>query len=110
MKNLHGRHLLPFLGHLQRKGCPHAWVFCIVPPLGRHAQDIAGAVETRRKEGDTRVLAIDKASLRAGFSDRGPTKLALDGVHPTIYGNALLSAIITAQVSKAVKPLKGEKR
>jgi hypothetical protein len=85
-----------------RKACPHAAIFCIVPPIGWHDKEIADAVAARNKAGDRNVFLIETASLRDGFSLKGATRLAADGVHPSVYGNALLAALIAAESQKAL--------
>jgi lysophospholipase L1-like esterase len=91
-----------------RKACPSAWIFCIVPPLGRHDRKIAEAVQARQRDGDSRVHCIDTAPLRSGFAEGRPTRLAHDGVHPSIHGNALLGALIVAEVEKALSAARHE--
>lgn len=85
-----------------RQSCPTAQIFSIIPPLGTHRQEIAGAVVTRYRQGDTRVHWIDTAALKSGFVANRPTRLAYDGVHPSLYGNALLSGLILAEVQKVL--------
>jgi hypothetical protein len=85
-----------------RASCPRSLVFCIVPPLGWHADEIARAVSASRSRGDGRVHLIDTASLRQFFSEGAPTQAACDGVHPHGYGNALLGAFVAAEVRKAI--------
>ncbi len=90
-----------------RRACPHALVFCIVPPLGVHKAEIAAAVKQRNIAGDTQVRLIDPARLAPGFrAGKGPTNLAFDGVHPSGYGHALLGALIAVEAQKATS---GEK-
>lgn len=83
-----------------RKACPNAKIFCIVPPLGWQYKDIVDAVASRNKDGDHGVFLIDTAPLKSSFSTKGATQLALDGVHPTIYGNAKLGSLIAVEVQK----------
>jgi len=84
-----------------RKACAHAAVFCVVPPLGWHKTEIRAAVSARNQAGDSRVYLIDLGPLEAGFRvGQGPTALAYDGVHPSVYGNALLGSLIAADVQK----------
>jgi hypothetical protein len=85
-----------------RKACPNAAVFCIVPPLGWHAKEIADAVAARNKAGDRSVFVIETAALRKGFNLKGATQLAADGVHPSVFGNAMLAALIAAESQKAL--------
>jgi hypothetical protein len=102
------RTMLPIAGEYlrwlaaARGACPRARIFCIVPPLGWHAEEIAGAVSARNEAGDRRVHLIDMVHLRAGFSVKGPTPLAADGVHPSVLGNAVLAARIAVEVQKVL--------
>ena len=82
-----------------RQACPTARIFCVVPPFGWHREEIRTAVATRRLAGDNRVDWIDTRPLRDGFIPGYiPSQLAYDGVHPSMYGSALLAAVITAAV------------
>ena len=83
-----------------RRACPNARVFCIVPPLGWQAADIRDAVAARNNAGDTKVHLIDTSPLWSSFSTKGPTQLAPDGVHPSVFGNAALGALIAVEVQK----------
>lgn len=84
-----------------RKACPHAWIFCVVPPFGWHRDEINIAVETRKKAGDERVNMIDTAAVKNGFiPGNHPSQLAYDGVHPSAYGNALLATVIISEIQK----------
>jgi len=85
-----------------RKACPKSSILCIVPPLGWHASEIAGAVADANGRGDDRVHLIDTSQLKGIFNVNGATKAASDGVHPTIYGSALLAALIAAEVQKVL--------
>ena len=87
-----------------RTACPNAHFFCVTPPLGWHASQIAEAVKERTRAGDLKVHLIDTAPLKSGFNDHAATQLADDGVHPSIYGNALLGALIARQAQKALGP------
>jgi hypothetical protein len=88
-----------------RKACPNTAIFCVVPPLGWHDKEIADAVAARRKAGDNRVFVIDPVSLRDQWSLKGATPLAYDGVHPSVYGSAMLAAVIAAEVEKTLATL-----
>jgi hypothetical protein len=77
-------------------------VFCIVPPLGWHAEEVARVVSISRQKGDARVFLVDTAPLRHLFKVNAPTQVACDGVHPHGYGNALLGAFIAAEAQKAI--------
>jgi lysophospholipase L1-like esterase len=83
-----------------RQACPNARIFCIVPPLGWQAAEIAEAVAVRNKSGDGRVFLIDTAPLQSSFGTDGATQLAPDGVHPSVFGNAMLGALIAVKVQK----------
>jgi len=85
-----------------RKACPNAVIFCVVPPLGWHAKDIAAVVAARNKAGDRKVFVIDVVSLRDGFAIKRAAPLAPDGAHPSVYGSAMLGAVIAAEVQKAL--------
>jgi hypothetical protein len=92
---------LHWLGDV-RKACPNAAIFCIVPPLGWHKTEIAEAVAARNDAGDRNAFLVDTAPLKAMFSTSGGTQLAADGVHPSVFGNAMLGALITAEVQKVL--------
>ncbi len=86
-----------------RKACPSAHFFCIVPPLGLHREEIVAAVDARHGQQDRRVHLVETQALAAGFRvGQGATQLAYDGVHPSQYGHALLGAVITSEVQKAL--------
>lgn len=90
-----------WLGSL-RGACPHALVFCIVPPLGWHDKELARVVSICRERGDERVYLIETAALRHLFRVDAPTQIACDGVHPHGHGNALLGALVVAEAQKAI--------
>lgn len=83
-----------------RSTCPTASFFCIVPPLGVHREEIAAAVADRHAAGDSRVHLIDTRPLQDSFTPQRPTALAYDGVHPTVYGQALLATHIVSEIQK----------
>jgi lysophospholipase L1-like esterase len=84
-----------------RNACPCARFFCIVPVLGVHHAEIADAVTARHQSGDIKVHLIDTASLKAKFrTDQRATQLAHDGVHPSVYGQAMLGTLIAVEVRK----------
>ncbi len=86
-----------------RQACPRARVFCVVPPLGVHREEILAAVKARTEARDARVHVIDPARLAPGFrAGRGPTHLAFDGVHPSGYGHGLLGALIAVEAQKCL--------
>ena len=90
-----------------RAACPNARIFCVVPQLGWHEREIRDAVEARRKGGDDRVHLVDTPTLRHGFrAGQGATQFALDGVHPTVYGQGVLGAAIAVEAQKALGPSK----
>lgn len=95
-----------------RGACPNAAIFCITPPLGLHATEISVAVKARQDAGDHSVYLIDTAPLKDGFTPIvvapatnkygvrvAATQLAVDGVHPSVFGNAMLGALIAAEAS-----------
>jgi lysophospholipase L1-like esterase len=87
-----------------RDACPAAHIFCIVPPLQVHADEIAGAVAARRDAGDHRVHLIATEALAKEYRvGTGPTRMAHDGVHPSVEGQAYLGALIAAQASQAMQ-------
>jgi lysophospholipase L1-like esterase len=84
-----------------RAACPKSRIFCIVPPFGWHRQEILTAVTTRNRAGDDLVHFIDTAAVKDGYSTASkPSKFAYDGVHPSVYGNAMLAVHIIAEVQK----------
>ena len=83
-----------------RKACPHAAIFCVVPPFGWHLEEITEVVADRNKGGDRRVFLIDTAPLKDGFNPKGAAQLASDGAHPSVYGNAMLGALIAGEAQK----------
>lgn len=86
-----------------RKACPHAKFFCIVPPLGVHEGEVRAAVSDRNRAGDSNVHLIETELLKKGFrAGQGPTEFGYDGVHPSIYGHAMLGALIAAETQKAL--------
>jgi lysophospholipase L1-like esterase len=88
-----------------RQACPHSQVFCVTPPFGWHAAEIAAAVTTRTAAGDHNLHLIDTAPIKAGFNDKGgASQLAGDGCHPQIYGQALLGSLVSAEAEKVITP------
>ncbi len=85
-----------------RRACPASRVFCIVPPLGLLAEEVARVVSIANERGDRKVHLIDTAPLRHLFKVNVATQAACDGVHPHGYGNALLGAFIAAEAEKAI--------
>jgi lysophospholipase L1-like esterase len=86
-----------------REACPNTRVFCVVPPFGWHIEEIRAAVAARNQAGDARVHLIDTAAVKDGFRPgTQPTQLAYDGVHPSVYGNALLATTIAVEVQKVL--------
>jgi lysophospholipase L1-like esterase len=86
-----------------RKACPNAKFFCIVPPLGVHEAEVRTAVSGRNKAGDSTVYLIDTAPLKDGFrAGQGPTEFGYDGVHPSMYGHAMLGALVAVEAQKAL--------
>ncbi len=85
-----------------RKAAPHTAIFCVVPPLGWHATEVAAAVAARNKVGDSNVHLIDTARVKEGYDGWHATEFAPDGVHPSEYGNAVLAALISSEAQKAL--------
>ncbi|BBO36453.1 hypothetical protein PLANPX_6065 [Lacipirellula parvula] len=85
-----------------RAACPTSQIFCVIPPLGVHDQEIRDAVAERRAAGDERVHVVETAALAPLFrAGQGATQLAADGVHPTLEGQGRLAALIAVAVAKA---------
>jgi lysophospholipase L1-like esterase len=83
-----------------RKACPQSLIYCVVPPLGVHRDEIARAVQARKSAGDDKVFLIDIGGLQSQFATRQrATPLAHDGVHPTEHGHGMLAALIAAKVA-----------
>lgn len=90
-----------------REACPYAHILCVVPPLGVHDAEIAAAVETRHKSGDLPVHLIDLVALRCSFRpNHGATQVSYDGVHPSVFGQAMLGAMIAADAQRAIDAAK----
>jgi lysophospholipase L1-like esterase len=85
-----------------RKACPQALIFCVVPPLGWHGEEIAALVAARNKAGDKRVFLIETAPVKDGYNVLGVTAYAEDGVHPSGYGNAVLGALVAVEAQKHI--------
>jgi len=86
-----------------RKACPHAHIFCVVPPSGVHRDEIQAAAKARTEDGDSAVHVIDIPSLNATITARpGATQLACDGVHPTVQGQGLFGACVAAQALRSL--------
>ena len=84
-----------------RQACPTTTIFCVVPPFGWHGEEIRAAVIRRNEKGDAKVHLIDTAPLKNGFAPgHRPSRLAYDGCHPSLYGQALLATLITMEVQK----------
>ena len=85
-----------------RVACPTSQIFCVIPPLGVHDQEIRAAVAEQRAAGDERVHVVETAALAPLFrAGQGATQLAADGVHPTLEGQGRLAALISVAVAKA---------
>jgi lysophospholipase L1-like esterase len=92
-----------------RKACPTARVFCVTPPLGWHTREVTAAVASRNRAGDRRVYLIDTTPRRSGFGDKNAaTQLAPDGCHPSVYGNAMLGALIAVEAQKVLSRAGGK--
>lgn len=86
-----------------RKACPHARIFCVVPPSGVHRDEIRAAVNAKNQEGDSAVYLIDVPALNSVITARvGATQLTYDGVHPSAQGEGILAACIAVQVQQAL--------
>jgi hypothetical protein len=86
-----------------RQACPNAQFFCVTPPLGNgwHAADVQTAVTARNQAGDQEVYLIDTAPLLSGWKvGQGASILAYDGVHPSLYGQAMLGSLIVDETQK----------
>jgi lysophospholipase L1-like esterase len=106
-----------------RAACPHAAIFCITPPVGLHTDEVSAAVKANRSNGDHNVYLIDTAPLRdlwvptkvdaaartfTYLTKGDPTQLSTDGIHPTIYGDAVLGAFIAAGVAARLPSRTGQ--
>ncbi|MCC6491555.1 MAG: hypothetical protein IT424_00875 [Pirellulales bacterium] len=85
-----------------RAACPTSRIFCIVPPLQVHAGEIAKAASARNAAGDARVHLIETAMLASEYGVGRPTCAAYDGVHPNVYGQGRLAAVIAAKAGAAL--------
>ena len=75
----------------------------MTPPLGWHTKEVAAAVASRNSAGDGRVHLIGTTPRRGGFGDKNAaTQLAPDGCHPSVYGNAMLAALISVEAQKVL--------
>lgn len=84
-----------------REACPHSRFFLVIPTLGVHREEILKAAEARNQAGDARVHVIETAPLAQEFrAGQGATRLAYDGVHPTVWGQAMLGSLIAVEVRK----------
>jgi lysophospholipase L1-like esterase len=86
-----------------RQACPNTQIFCITPTLGNgwHAADVRLAVTARNNLGDQMVYLIDTAPLLNGWKvGQGASMLAYDGVHPSLYGHAILGSLIAVEAQK----------
>jgi len=87
--------------HAVRAACAQARIYAIAPLLGWHSREIAHAVRERQSGGDAQVWYIDTSPFHAAYSPDHATRLAYDGVHPNLYGNALFAAHILTQVMQS---------
>jgi lysophospholipase L1-like esterase len=88
-----------------RRACPDSLVFCIVPPSGVHRDEVHQVVQTCNHAGNARVHLIDIPWLASTITVRDgvTTQLAPgDGVHPSLYGQAMLGACVVAQAQRAI--------
>lgn len=83
-----------------RKACPRSRIFCIVPPMGLHRDEIRRVVETRRKAGDRGIHFVEvPVMLTLAPNIPGKiTKASFDSGHPTLYGQAIFGACLAAKV------------
>jgi lysophospholipase L1-like esterase len=96
-----------WLGAL-RKAAPHTKIFCIVPPLGVHRDDITKIVGSVNASGDPNVYLVDPKGVNELFETPAPegSFAGYDGVHPTIHGQALLAANILVATQKILDQAK----
>lgn len=87
---------------VMRAACPNAHFFCVVPPLGVHRAEIAAAVAARNQAGDRRIHMIETQPLQDSYTAERATQYAYDGVHPSVYGQAMLASLIAVEVQKAL--------
>ena len=90
---------------VMRQASPNAQFFCVTPPLGDrwHASEVRAVVAARNAAGDAKVYLIDTSPLEPGFkAGQGGTLFAYDGVHPSMYGHAILGSFIAAEAQRAI--------
>lgn len=82
-----------------RKACPHATIFCVVPPAGLHRKHINAVVATRKRAHDSRVYVIDIPELNRTMPAKPPnaTQMTYDSAHPTLYGQAVFGACVAVR-------------
>lgn len=84
-----------------RRACPHARIFCVVPPSGVHRNEVKAAVAARNRAQDSNVYVIDIPWLNSTLRARvGATQMAYDGVHPSMYGSAVFGACVAVQAQE----------
>ena len=84
-----------------RRACPHAYIFCVLPCSGSHRDEISAVVQARHKANDRRIYVIDVPSLNKLITqDPIATQYTYDGVHPSIYGQAMFGANVAVRVQK----------
>jgi lysophospholipase L1-like esterase len=88
-----------------RQACPNAKIFCVTSPFGDnwHAADVRAIVAASNQAGDAQVYLIDMAPLVPGFPHPGTaSRLAYDGAHPSMYGQALFGSLAAIEAQKVL--------
>jgi lysophospholipase L1-like esterase len=87
-----------------RTAAPHAHILVVIPINGFWRAEITALVRQRQAAGDPQVHLIDCPELQPLAPAQGrPTALALDGVHPTLLGEALFGAAIAVQTARLTR-------
>jgi lysophospholipase L1-like esterase len=91
-----------------RRAAPRGEDYIHHPYLRELFEDAARfAAQARPAAGDPRVHLVDTTRLKSAFrAGHGATQLAHDGVHPSMYGHAMLAALIAVEVRRTL--LQGE--
>ncbi len=80
-----------------RKAYPRAWIFCMRPFGGFHAEDVRRAVEVLH---DSRIVYVDTTGwlARSDFTD---------GIHPTVHGHLIAARKLVRVISSrtGLKPI-----
>ena len=98
-----------------RAACPHASIFCVVPPSGRQRAGVRAAVATRNAAGDAKVHLIDTTSVTIPLMPNngvppGGTQGSYDTGHPSQWGHAIFGACVAVQVQKVLATTTGAER